>query len=112
MLSDRAERRLNLSHCNGLRPLDPFLAPFRRPSEIYDPNWTEVINWSAGWPFDVSQWTLERGFERNEEEQYYTGGAASNFEITSSGFNLIAAASASPKCRLSQRCSRLASSAC
>jgi hypothetical protein len=55
-----------------------------------NPYWTEIINWSTGQPFDASQWTLERGFQRNEEEQYYTAGAASNFEITSSGLNLIA----------------------
>ncbi len=52
--------------------------------------WSVVVNWSAGQPFDKSQWTFEKGFQRNEEQQYYAGDAASNFEVTDEGLKLIA----------------------
>ncbi len=48
------------------------------------------MEWSAGQPFDKSQWTFEKGFQRNEEQQYYAGDAASNFQVTDDGLKLVA----------------------
>jgi beta-glucanase (GH16 family) len=48
------------------------------------------MDWSAGQSFDASKWNFEKGFLRNEEQQYYTGQSASNFEVADSGLNLIA----------------------
>ena len=52
-------------------------------------SWVLVDDWSAGQPFDTSQWTFERGFLRNSEEQYYTGGAPDNFAVAPDGLRLI-----------------------
>jgi beta-glucanase (GH16 family) len=48
------------------------------------------MDWSAGQPFDTSEWTFEQGFLRNAEQQYYAGNSASNFQITSEGLKLVA----------------------
>jgi beta-glucanase (GH16 family) len=53
-------------------------------------SWSPVMEWSAGQPFDKSQWTFETGFQRNEEQQYYGGDAASNFQVTDDGLKLVA----------------------
>ena len=52
-------------------------------------SWVLVDDWSAGQPFDTAQWTFERGFLRNSEEQYYTGGAPDNFAVGPDGLRLI-----------------------
>jgi beta-glucanase (GH16 family) len=59
-------------------------------ARIWFTDWRLVVAWSAGEEFDISQWTLERGFLRNEEEQYYTAGARANFQVSSDGLKLIA----------------------
>jgi beta-glucanase (GH16 family) len=92
MLFDRAEWRVRrhivilILCCSAML----FLPLFDTRKKNSNSDWIEVINWQAGQAFDTSQWTLERGFLRNEEEQYYTGGAASNFESTPEALNLIA----------------------
>jgi beta-glucanase (GH16 family) len=48
------------------------------------------MDWSAGQTFDKSEWTFEKGFLRNEEQQYYAGDSASNFQITDDGLKLVA----------------------
>jgi beta-glucanase (GH16 family) len=52
--------------------------------------WETVVDWSARQSFDKSEWIFEKGFLRNEEEQYYTGGAEPNFQVTPNGIELIA----------------------
>jgi beta-glucanase (GH16 family) len=51
--------------------------------------WVLTSAWSAGEPFETSEWTFERGFLRNAESQYYTGNSYSNFQINALGFSLI-----------------------
>jgi beta-glucanase (GH16 family) len=48
------------------------------------------MDWSAGKPFAASEWTFEKGFLRNEEQQYYAGQSPSNFEVAPGGLNLVA----------------------
>ncbi len=55
-----------------------------------DPNWSVVMDWSAGQPFDKSGWTFAKGFLRHGEQQYSAGASASNFQITSDGLQLVA----------------------
>ncbi|HET6388049.1 glycoside hydrolase family 16 protein [Hyphomicrobium sp.] len=52
------------------------------------PGWNAVLDWSAGQPFDTSEWTFEAGFLRNEEQQYYAG--QSNFSVSDAGIPLTA----------------------
>jgi beta-glucanase (GH16 family) len=53
-------------------------------------NWVTVVDWSARQSFDKADWIFEKGFLRNEEEQYYTGGAEPNFQVTPNGLELVA----------------------
>ena len=46
------------------------------------------MDWSAGQPFDKSEWTFEKGLLRNEEQQYYAEEA--NFAVLDSGVQLTA----------------------
>src|SRR4051812_39729095 len=90
MSSDRAERRVQrhivflLLSCITVLIISPF-----DTRQKYTSQWNEIFAWSAGEPFDTSRWTLERGFLRNEEEQYYTSGAPANLQETPEGLKLI-----------------------
>jgi beta-glucanase (GH16 family) len=58
-------------------------------AQTSESSWVMVSNWSAGQAFDASQWIFERGFLRNSEQQYYTGGAPTNLAIAPDGLRLI-----------------------